>query len=106
MVGPGATEGTDVCPCAVGMCTDDGDATDIEVDADWFTVWGAEAAIGDFCPGRFAIREFRSCVAVAVMFADGVVWFTTEDAADRVMQFAALQKQLLIIDRVLSGTRM
>ena len=76
MVGPGAAEGADMCPCAVGMSTDDGDAADVKVDADSFAIWGTEGAIDDFSPGGFAIKEFCSRVSIVVVFTDGMVLFT------------------------------
>ena len=68
------------------------DSADVEVDANFFAVWGAESAIGDLRPSWFTVREFRCSVSIVIMFADCMVQFTAEDAAKLVTRFAAVWK--------------
>ena len=56
----------------------------VKVDTDFLPVLSTEGAVGSFCPTWFAIGKFRCGASITVMFADGVVKFTTEDAANRV----------------------
>ena len=92
IVGLGTTEGAEMCSCAIRMGADSRGATDVVIDTDFFSVRSTEATVGDLRPRWLAIREFGCRVPVGVMFADRVVEFTAEDAADRVTLSAAVRK--------------
>ena len=94
----GAAIGADVCSGAVGVGADNIVASDVEIDADLFTVWGTETTVGDFCPSRFAVWKFNfDRISIVVVFRDGMIEFTTEDAAGWVTRSAALRKRLAVI---------
>ena len=83
-MGLGTAVRANVCSCTIGMGTGNNDSMDVEIDANFFAVWGAESAVGNLRPSWFAVREFRCGVSIVIMFADCMVQFTTEDAADLV----------------------
>ena len=51
-------------------------------------------------PHWLAISKFCCGDTITIMLADGVVQFTTEDAADRVMWSAAMGKGLVVRRRL------
>ena len=80
----GTTEGTEVCLCTIGMRACGILAADVVIDANFFPIWSTEGSVGNLCPCWLAIREFCNGASVSVVFADRVVQFTAEYAADRV----------------------
>lgn len=95
VVGFRTTEGANMCFTAVGMGASGVGSTEVKGDADLFPIRVADGAIGSLSPGRFSVSEFRWCAAVAVMFTEGVVQLTAEDAASWVMRLAAMRKWLV-----------
>lgn len=84
VVGLRTTERADVKFPTVGMRAGGIRSTDVKVDTDFLPVWSTEGAVGSFCPSWFAVGKLRCGASVAVVFADGVVKFTAEDAANGV----------------------
>ena len=73
-----------MCLGAIWMRAGPAWSMDVKCDAYFFSVGATDGAVRGLCPCWFAISEFGSDVPVVVMFADGMVEFATEDAADRV----------------------
>ena len=91
-----------MCFSTVGMRANGVGSTDVIVDADFLPIWGTDGVVGNLRPRRLAVSEFCCSSSVAVMFADGVVQFTADDAANLVTRFAAMRKWLVGITGIFS----
>ena len=90
-----------MCFCAFGMGADGVLSLDVVVNAESFPIWTADGVVvSGLCPCWLAISEFCCGDTITIMLADGVVQFTTEDAADWVMWSAAMEKGLVVRRRL------
>ena len=78
MVGFGTAERTKVCSSSIrmGACNEHG-STDVVINTELFAVGGTENTVDDPCPSLLTVGKLCWCGAIAVVFADGVIKFTT-----------------------------